>query len=66
VRYDYGYLAVPMNFAQNTENVLYTVGSLRELLARATLLRSGDVLSGVAARRAEECVAAQFALADVS
>src|SRR5580658_2929902 len=43
----------------------YTFESLRELMARATSLRSGDVLAGVAARSAEERVAAQFALADL-
>ena len=38
---------------------------LRTLLARATPLRSGDVLAGVAAGSATERVAAQLALADV-
>ena len=39
--------------------------SLRELLAKATPLRSGDVLAGVAAETEEERVRAQMALADV-
>ncbi|MBG0778243.1 MAG: ethanolamine ammonia-lyase subunit EutB [Desulfovibrionaceae bacterium] len=39
--------------------------SLRELLALASPLRSGDVLAGVAARSEEERVAAQMALAEV-
>jgi ethanolamine ammonia-lyase large subunit len=43
----------------------YTFSSLRELLAKATPLRSGDVLAGVAAGSAEERVAAQYALADL-
>ncbi len=43
----------------------YTFSSLRELLAKATPLRSGDVLAGVAAGSAEERVAAQCALADL-
>jgi ethanolamine ammonia-lyase large subunit len=43
----------------------YRFESLRELLAKATPLRSGDVLAGLAAESAEERVAAQFALADV-
>lgn len=43
----------------------HTFGTLRELLAKATPLRSGDILAGVAAASAEERVAAQFALADV-
>jgi ethanolamine ammonia-lyase large subunit len=38
---------------------------LRTLLAKATPLRSGDELAGVAAHSAEERVAAQMALADV-
>jgi ethanolamine ammonia-lyase large subunit len=39
--------------------------NLKELMAKATPLRSGDVLAGVAARSAEENVAAKMALADV-
>jgi ethanolamine ammonia-lyase large subunit len=39
--------------------------SLRELLAKASPLRSGDVLAGVAASSEEERVAAQMALAEV-
>ena len=54
-----------MTFAPTIGNVRYTFASLRELLARATPLRSGDELAGVAARSAEERVAAQFALADL-
>jgi ethanolamine ammonia-lyase large subunit len=54
-----------MAFASSIGNTRYTFGSLRELLARATPLRSGDVLAGVAAQSAEERVAAQFALADL-
>jgi ethanolamine ammonia-lyase large subunit len=38
---------------------------LRTLLAKATPLRSGDVLAGIAAESAEERVAAQFLLADL-
>ena len=54
-----------MDFAHSIGNTRYTFGSLRELLAKATTLRSGDLLAGVAASSAEERVAAQFALADV-
>ena len=43
----------------------YRFADLRELLAKATPLRSGDVLAGVAATSAEENVAAKMALADV-
>ena len=54
-----------MVFVSTIGNVRHTFGSLRELLAKATPLRSGDELAGVAAASAEERVAAQFALADV-
>jgi len=43
----------------------YRFSDLKELMAKATPLRSGDVLAGVAARSAEENVAAKMALADV-
>ncbi|WP_046243278.1 ethanolamine ammonia-lyase subunit EutB [Hymenobacter terrenus] len=43
----------------------YTFADLKTLLARASPLRSGDVLAGVAATTYEERVAAQLALADV-
>jgi ethanolamine ammonia-lyase large subunit len=43
----------------------YGFPELRELLAKATPLRSGDQLAGVAAADARERVAAQTALADV-
>ena len=54
-----------MSFAHSIGNTRYTFGSLRELLAKATPLRSGDVLAGLAAERAEERAAAQFVLADL-
>jgi len=54
-----------MAFAHTIGNIRYTFPSLRELLAKATPLRSGDTLAGVAARSAQERVAAQFALADL-
>lgn len=54
-----------MTFTHIIGNIRYTFASLRELLAKATPPRSGDALAGVAARSAEERVAAQFALADV-
>ena len=43
----------------------YAFADLRTLLARATPLRSGDALAGIAAASAAERVAAQMALADV-
>src|ERR1700728_1734020 len=53
-----------MGFVSAIGNTRYTFDSLRELLAKASPLRSGDVLAGLAAAAAEERVAAQFALAD--
>ena len=53
-----------MPFHHTIGGTRYSFADLRELLAKATPLRSGDVLAGVAARSAEERVAAQFALAD--
>ncbi len=43
----------------------YTFGDLKTLMAKATPLRSGDQLAGLAAHSGEERVAAQFALADL-
>ena len=43
----------------------HSFATLRELLAKATPLRSGDELAGLAATSAEERVAAQLCLADV-
>jgi ethanolamine ammonia-lyase large subunit len=54
-----------MIFAHSIGSRRYTFSSLRELLAKATPLRSGDMLAGVAAASAEERVAAQCALADL-
>ena len=54
-----------MSFSHSIGNTYYTFAGLRELLAKATPLRSGDQLAGIAAASAEERVAAQFALADL-
>jgi ethanolamine ammonia-lyase large subunit len=43
----------------------YEFGSLADLMAKATPLRSGDVLAGCAATSEAERVAAQYVLADV-
>ena len=43
----------------------YAFGDLKTLLAKATPLRSGDQLAGLAAETGEQRVAAQFALADL-
>ncbi|MDX2190902.1 MAG: ethanolamine ammonia-lyase subunit EutB [Bacteroidota bacterium] len=44
----------------------YTFKSLKELMAKATPLRSGDVLAGLVAESYEERVAAQMVLADLN
>ena len=54
-----------MTFAHTIGNRRYVFADLRELLAKATPLRSGDVLAGLAAESAEQRVAAQVALADL-
>jgi len=61
-----GLLETPMpRFSHTIASHTYQFGSLKDLLARATPLRSGDVLAGVAAASAQERVAAQMALAEV-
>lgn len=52
-------------FSHTIDSHVYQFASLKELLAKATPPRSGDVLAGVAAASARERVAAQLALADV-
>ena len=54
-----------MSWSISTGKTRHLFGSLRELMAKATPLRSGDVLAGVAAASAEERVAAQLLLAEV-
>ena len=54
-----------MPFAHTIDGVTWRFADLRELLARASPHRSGDVLAGIAARSAEERMAARLALADV-
>jgi ethanolamine ammonia-lyase large subunit len=49
--------------ALNRQNWVFA--DLKELLAKATPLRAGDVLAGIAAGSAEEAVAARMRLADV-
>ncbi len=46
-------------------SVVYNFGSLKELMAKASPLRSGDVLAGVAALSEQERVAAQICLSEV-
>ena len=47
-----------MTFAHTLAYKRYAFADLRDLLAKATPLRSGDVLAGVAAESAEQRVAA--------
>jgi ethanolamine ammonia-lyase large subunit len=54
-----------MPYASSVGIQRFVFEDLRTLLARATPLRSGDELAGVAARSAQERVAAQRTLADV-
>jgi len=54
-----------MPYAATVNGTRYRFADLRTLLARATPLRSGDVLAGIAAASASERVAAQIALADL-
>ena len=54
-----------MAFAHTIGNKRYTFANLRDLLAKATPLRSGDLLAGIAAESAEQRVAAQYVLADL-
>lgn len=53
-----------MPYRQSTGTTTWVFADLKDLLAKASPLRSGDVLAGVAASCAEEAVAARMALAD--
>ena len=52
-------------YAHTLGSMVYRFRDLKDLLAKATPLRSGDVLAGVAASNAQERVAAQMALAEL-
>ena len=54
-----------MPYRHTISNNVYVFKDLKTLLAKASPLRSGDVLAGVAANNNQERVAAQMALADV-
>ncbi|TDN39668.1 ethanolamine ammonia-lyase subunit EutB [Hymenobacter sp. UV11] len=54
-----------MSYRHTVGSRTYVFDDLKTLLARATPLRAGDELAGVAAATYEERVAAQYALADV-
>ncbi|MES2900352.1 MAG: ethanolamine ammonia-lyase subunit EutB [Pseudomonadota bacterium] len=52
-------------FTQMAGSTTYTFRDLKDLMAKASPLRSGDQLAGLAASSASERVAAQMALADL-
>jgi ethanolamine ammonia-lyase large subunit len=54
-----------MAYAHTVGTTVHRFDDLKSLLAKATPARTGDALAGIAARSAEERVAAQMALADV-
>ena len=54
-----------MTFSHTIDSVTYRFNDLKTLLAKATSVRSGDVLAGIAATSELERAAARFALADV-
>jgi ethanolamine ammonia-lyase large subunit len=54
-----------MSYRTVIQNNVYVFNDLKTLLAKASPLRSGDVLAGIAAINYEERIAAQIALADV-
>ena len=54
-----------MVYRHTVSGTVFSFDDLRELLAKASPLRSGDMLAGVAAGSAQERVAAQMALADL-
>lgn len=54
-----------MSYKINLGDISYTFRDLKDLMAKATPLRSGDELAGIAATTMEEHVAAQMRLAEV-
>ena len=54
-----------MSYQHTIGQKVYRFSDLKDLLAKASPLRSGDVLAGIAAETYEERVAAQMTLADV-
>jgi len=55
-----------MAYTHTISGKVYTFGSLKALLAKASPFRTGDALAGLCADTYEERVAAQITLADVS
>ena len=54
-----------MAFRHSIKGTTHVFSSLKELMAKATPVRSGDQLAGIAAASAEENISARIALADV-
>jgi ethanolamine ammonia-lyase large subunit len=54
-----------MRYAHTIDGVSHRFADLKDLLAKATPLRSGDMLAGVAAESAEQRAAARMCLAEV-
>jgi len=54
-----------MGYAHSVGATRYRFADLKDLLAKATPPRSGDVLAGVAAASSEQRMAARMALADL-
>ena len=54
-----------MRLSHTIRGVSYVFADLKELLAKASPLRSGDELAGISAASAEERVAARFVLAEL-
>lgn len=54
-----------MSYKINLGDISYTFRDLKDLMAKATPIRSGDELAGIAATSMEEHVAAQMRLAEV-
>jgi ethanolamine ammonia-lyase large subunit len=54
-----------MSLAASIGSVRYRFGSLREVMAKASPARSGDMLAGVAAPAARERMAARLVLAEL-
>jgi len=52
-------------YKHTVNNIVFAFDTLAELMAKATPLRSGDVLAGIAAKSYQERVAAQMALAEI-
>lgn len=55
-----------MSYTCTIHNKIFNFPDLKILLAKASPERSGDILAGIAAKNAEERIAAKIALSDVS